>query len=289
LSSQTITLPDGRKLGYATIGKGNPVMYFHGTASSRLEVYLLKHLTVKGNLQLIALDRPGYGLSTYKPRKSIQDINSDINCLADHLGIEQFSVLGWSGGGVFTLAYITCFPKRINCSIIVGTPDLPFDTSIAHNIPLAKYVMKFPFIGKIAMRNMRRQVLKADCTEAFLRSSQGRQTLHTCSSRDLTFFSNPTWMGLMHQSMTEAFRQSNSVNVVLEEHQLFLKPWNLPFKNISDNLWVWQGAEDKTCPVKNAYSIAHKIENCNLEVFPRQGHCVIFDNLERLSELLKSF
>ena len=289
MSNKIITLPDERKLGYAIIGKGNPVMYFHGTASSRLEVHLLKNLTTKEKLQLIAIDRPGYGLSTYKPRKNIQDLNNDINILADHLGIEQISVLGWSGGGVFALAYITCYPQRVINGVIAGTPDLPFDASTAHNnIPFAKYVMKLPFLGTIAMRNMRRQILKANTPEAFLHSNQGKQTLRTCSKHDLTFFSNPTWISLMHQSIREAFRQNNSINTVLEEHKLFLNPWNLPFKNVKNKIWIWQGTEDKTCPIKNAYNIAHKIKNCNLEIFPNQGHYTIFDNIEKLAERLQT-
>ncbi|MCL2869015.1 MAG: alpha/beta hydrolase [Candidatus Bathyarchaeota archaeon] len=94
MNNKIITLPDERKLGYTIIGKGNPVMYFHGTTSSRLEIHLLKNLTTKEKLQLIAIDRPGYGLSTYKPRKNIQDLNNDINILANHLCIEQINVLG---------------------------------------------------------------------------------------------------------------------------------------------------------------------------------------------------
>jgi pimeloyl-ACP methyl ester carboxylesterase len=282
-------LPDGRRLGYAIIGKGSPVLYFHGTASSRLEIYLLKRLAVKGNLQLIAIDRPGYGLSTYKPRKNIQDINCDLNYVVDQLGIEQFNVLGWSGGGVFALAYMTGFPQRVNHGVIAGTPDLPFDASTAHNnIPFAKYVMKLPFIGTIAIHNMRRQILKANTPDTFLHSSQGKQTLHTCSNHDLTFFSNPTWMRVMHQSMAEAFRQNNSTKSVLEEHKLFLNPWNLPFKNINNKLWIWQGTEDKTCPIKNAYNITHRIKDCTLEIFPQQGHCAMFDNLEKLANILKN-
>lgn len=288
MSSQIITLPDGRKLGYTTIGKGNPIIYFHGTASSRLEAYLLKHLTVREKLKIIALDRPGYGLSTYKPRKSIQDINNDLNFLADHLGIDKFGILGWSGGGVFALAYMACFPQRVTCGVVAGTPDLPFDASTAHNIPFIKYVMKIPFLGTLAMRNMRRQVLKANSANAFLRSSQGKQMLRTCSNRDLAFFFDTIWMRVMYQSITEAFRQSSSIKTVFEEHMLFLKPWNLPFKNIANKLQVWQGTEDKNCPIKNAYNITRRIEDSNLEVFPRQGHCTIFDNLEKLAELLET-
>jgi pimeloyl-ACP methyl ester carboxylesterase len=260
-------------------------MYFHGSASSRLEVLLLKRLVAQ-NLKLIAADRPGYGLSTYKPRKNMQDFNSDLNFLADHLGIPQFSVLGWSGGGAFALAYMACFPQRINRGVVVGAPDLPFDASTAHNLPLAKYVMKLPFLGVLAMRNMRRQMLRAGGTAAFLRSSQGRQMLHACSSHDLTFFSDPAWMRLLYQSMAEAFRQKDGVRAVLEEHRLFLKPWNLPFEAVGGKLWVWHGGEDKTCLVDNAYGIAHKFGCVGLEVFPRKGHCVMFDNLERLAGLL---
>ncbi|MDR2700570.1 MAG: alpha/beta hydrolase [Nitrososphaerota archaeon] len=288
MSSQIITLPDGRKLGYSIIGNGKPVIYFHGTASSRLEVYLLKRLVSKEKLRIITLDRPGYGLSTYKPRKSIQDINSDLNSLAEHLGIDKFSVLSWSGGGVFALSYMTYFPQRITYGIVAGTPDLPFDAATAHNIPFIKYAMKLPFLGTLAIRNMRRQVLKAKNSKAFLQSNQGKQMLRTCSNRDLAFFSDPTWMKLMHQSITEAFRQSRSVNTILEEHRLFLKPWNLPFKNINNNLQVWHGTEDKNCPIKNAYNITRRIKGCSLKVFSKQGHCAMFDNLEKLSTLLET-
>jgi pimeloyl-ACP methyl ester carboxylesterase len=281
-------LPDGRKLGYATIGEGKPIVYFHGTASSRLEAYLLKQLTVREKIRIIAFDRPGYGLSTYKSRKNIQDVNSDLNFLMNHLGIDKFGVLGWSGGGIFALAYMACFSHRVTCGIVVGTPDLPFDASIAHNTPFIKYVMKIPFLGAIAMHNMRRQVLKADSTEAFLQSIQGKQILHTCSNSDKIFFSDPTCQMLMYQSIAEAFRQKDSIKTVFEEHMLFLKPWNLPFKNIVNKLQVWHGTEDKNCPIKNAYSISHRVECSDVKVFPSQGHFVLFCNLERLVEFLKT-
>ena len=91
---QVVTLPDGRKLGYCTVGKGQPVIYFHGTASSRLEVLLLKDIADTAGLQIVGIDRPGYGLSTYHPRKSLQDFNGDVNFLADYLGFELFGGSG---------------------------------------------------------------------------------------------------------------------------------------------------------------------------------------------------
>jgi len=248
LYSQVAFLPNGRQLGYFTVGGGRPVVYFHGTASSRLEVFLLKKLAENSNLQIIGIDRPGYGLSSFQKRRNLQDFNADVNFLLDHLGFENFGVLGWSGGGAFALAYLAFFPERVTKTVVAAAPSLPFDASTAHNMPLARYVMQIPFLGQIAMRRMRSQVLIADGDiDAFLASKQGQQMIKAYSSSDLRFFSDPSWMRLMYQSMAEAFRQGNlGVKAVLEEHKLFLKPWTFSFARIpADKLFIWHGAEDK--------------------------------------------
>ncbi|MGD6809337.1 MAG: alpha/beta fold hydrolase [Candidatus Bathyarchaeia archaeon] len=289
MNGKVIVLPDGRKLGYTLIGKGVPVMYFHGTASSRLEALLLKNLTETSNLQLISVDRPGYGLSTYKPRRNLQDFNSDLTCLADSLGLERFAVLGWSGGGVFALAYCTYNPERITKTMLVGTPSLPFDVSTAHNMPLARYIMKLPYVGELAMRQLSRQLLKANGSmEAFLETRHGKQLLHGCSEGDLKFFYNPQWLSLMYESMAEAFHQGNlGVKAVVEEHQLFIKPWSLPFSALDGcDVLIWHGGQDLTCRVSNAYANAKVLSNAKLEVFPDSGHCVMFENMDKLAKVL---
>jgi pimeloyl-ACP methyl ester carboxylesterase len=288
-ANETITLPDKRQLGYFTIDRGGsggvPVVYFHGTASSRLEALLLEQVSLR-KIELIAVDRPGYGLSTYNPRKTLQDFNNDLNYLINHLGLAQFNVLGWSGGSVFAIAYMTSFPQKVRRGIIVSAPNLPFDPAVAHNTPFAKYAMKLPAIGSIVMRNMQRQILKANTPKAFLQSTQGKQMLHACSKNDLTFFSNPKWIKLLHQSIAEAFRQKNSVKTIIEEHTLFLKPCNLSICEIGDKLQIWHGKEDKTCPINNAYQIAHKFKGAKLKIFSNKGHYFIFDHLDQIAQSL---
>jgi pimeloyl-ACP methyl ester carboxylesterase len=283
-------LPDGRKLGFTAIGEGSPVIYFHGTASSRLEIHLIKQLTQK-HLQIIGIDRPGYGLSTYQPRRALEDFNTNINALADHLGLKRFSVLGWSGGAAFTLAYLAHNQQRVTQALIVAAPNLPFDASKAHNIPLARYIMKLPFISKIAMRQLHRELLRADGNPiAFLETPQGKQLIQGATKRDLEFFQNPGWIRLLYQAMVEAFRQGEvAIKAIVEEHHLFLKQWNLPFDNIDGTkLHIWHGKDDLTCRVNNAHSIAKTVLNANLEVFQNAGHCVMFDHLEQLAQVLKT-
>jgi pimeloyl-ACP methyl ester carboxylesterase len=242
-------------------------------------------------MQLISIDRPGYGLSTYKPRRALKDFNDDVNALADYIGLESFAVLGWSGGGAFALAYIAHNQHRVTQALTVAAPNLPFDASTAHNLPFARYIMKLPYVGNIAMRQLHRGLLRADGDpKAFLETPQGKQLLCGATKRDLEFFHDPDWIGVMYQAMVEAFRQGDEgVKAVVGEHRLFLRLWNLPFNNIDGSkLHIWHGSEDLTCQLNNAYSIAKNVPNAKLEVFQGAGHCVMFDHMDKLAEILEA-
>lgn len=94
-SSATITLPDGRKLGYAQYGAltGKPVFFLHGHPGSRLEAAGFDEESKKYGARLIAVDRPGIGWSSPNPDRTILDHAKDVENLADQLGLHQYSVL----------------------------------------------------------------------------------------------------------------------------------------------------------------------------------------------------
>ncbi len=290
IHNQTLTLPDGRQLGYATEGKGTPVIYFHGTASSRLEILLLKQFAHTHQLQLIGIDRPGYGLSTFTPRHNLHNFTTDINTLTQHLQLDKFAVLSWSGGGPFALTYTALFPNHVTHTVTVGCPALPFNPSTAHNNnPLAKFAMKSPLIAKFGLNMFRKSVLNANHDiKRYLASRSGKNMVADWPKPDACFFANPAWLKLMYAAMEEGFRQdSNSVKAVYQEHKLFMNPWNEPIQQIpEDKIMLWQGAQDKTCPTDNAQKIAQTIKNAQLELFPEEGHCVMFAKPQKLAKHL---
>ena len=114
-SSETIVLKDGRKLAYAEWGDpaGKPVFHFHGSSGSRLE--RPPDEKVLTGIRLITIDRPGHGLSDFKPGYRLLDWPDDVTALADHLGINKFAVEGWSFGGPYAIACAlvssTCQPQ----------------------------------------------------------------------------------------------------------------------------------------------------------------------------------
>ena len=66
---------------------------------------------------LIGVDRPGHGLSTYRPGFNILDWPRDIRLLATELEFKRYHVIGGSGGGPFALACA----KEIPSSELAGT------------------------------------------------------------------------------------------------------------------------------------------------------------------------
>jgi pimeloyl-ACP methyl ester carboxylesterase len=287
---QQIPLPDGRQLGFSVVGEGVPVLYFHGTASSRLETLLLKEFANANGFQMIGVDRPGYGLSTFAPRTRLRDFAPDVNFLLAHLGITKFALLAWSGGGPFGITYVALFPERVTKAVIVGSPALPFDVASAHNNnSLARFAMKIPALGIWGLKRFRAEVLRANRDiNAFLKSKNGRKMVASWPEADAKFFADPSWLRLMYGSMAEGFRQETAgVKAVFQEHQLFMKPWAEPISLVPpDKACVWHGTEDTTCRVDNAYRLAQAVPNASLEVFEVEGHCVMFDNLKKLGMLL---
>jgi pimeloyl-ACP methyl ester carboxylesterase len=288
-TKQKISLPDGRKIGFSVVGEGKPVLYFHGTASSRLEILLLKEFACANKFQIIGVDRPGFGLSTFAPRNRLRDFAVDINCLMACLGLEKFVLLAWSGGGPFALTYIALFPERVTKAVIVGSPALPFNVATAHNGSLVRFAMKIPAIGMWALKRFKTEVFKANKDiDAFLNSKNGRKMLEAWPKEDAKFFGNQSWLTLMYGSIAEAFRQEDDgVKAVFQEHQLFMKPWAEPISLIPPGkVWIWHGTEDTTCRVENAYRIAKVAPSVCLEVFEGEGHCIMFDNLGKLRKIL---
>lgn len=94
-SSDTLTLPDGRKLGYAQYGSltGWPIFFLHGLPGSRLDAAAFDDLGLELGARVIAVDRSGIGWSSPHPGRSLLDHPKDIEHLATHLELDHYSIL----------------------------------------------------------------------------------------------------------------------------------------------------------------------------------------------------
>jgi pimeloyl-ACP methyl ester carboxylesterase len=80
-----------------------PVIWHHGTSSIGAPPEPLLPAADERGIRWVSYDRPGYGGSTPHPGRDVASAAADVSRVADALGIDQFAVMGYSGGAPHAL------------------------------------------------------------------------------------------------------------------------------------------------------------------------------------------
>lgn len=288
---ETVSLPDGRNLGYLIVGEGKPVFYFHGLPGSRLDVLLQKGMSSM-HLQMIGVDRPGFGLSTFAPNRRVSDFAADIGFLANHLGIDKFALLGISGGAHYVITCAALLAEHVTRAVVISGASLPLDTSEMSSMNKLFFTMgTMPIVGAWLQKKQRDRIFKiSKDPNAYMESKQVRKMLENVPKDEAKLFLDSEFRNVLFRSSVEAYRQgSDSIKAVIQEVKLMKRGWEVDLSQIPSGLvHIWHGTADKTAPVSNAYKNARAIPGAHLEILEGEGHTLFFDNLEKLSEILSS-
>jgi pimeloyl-ACP methyl ester carboxylesterase len=281
-TDQQITLQNGRLLGYAEYGssQGKPVFYFHGFPSSRLDWLITDpdNSAAGFNVRVIAPDRPGYGLSDFKRDRKILDWSEDVIALADALHIDNFAVLGISGGGPYAASCAFGIRDRLLRAGIVcgmgpaGAPGMKDGVSWA--IPGKPSIMRSAILMLTSMG------LGRD-PDQFLSKSK-----ETMSGLDGLLLEQPELATLFIDGMREAFRQgTRGANY---EAGLYTRPWGFNLQDITAELYLWHGEQDLNVPLSVGRYVAEAIPNCRATILEDEGHLTLAYNhsQEILSNLI---
>jgi pimeloyl-ACP methyl ester carboxylesterase len=282
----TFRLASGRGLGYAVYGdpEGRPVFYFHGFPGSRIEARLADGIAARRRVRLIALDRPGFGLSEFNPRRTILGWPDDVVELADALGIERFAVVGVSGGGPYAAACALRIPQRLSAVSIVcglgplGTPS-GTDEMVWRNYLTFVVGRRLPWLARIFFSRMAQRVRRNP--EGML----GR-IIGALPDPDRLVFAKPEVRTALTDNIVEAFRAGSRGAAC--ELLLLTRPWGFALKDITMLVNVWHGEEDVSVPPSMGRYQARTIPNCRAVFHPGEGHfSLVVNHIEEiLSDLL---
>lgn len=291
--NQTITLPDGRKLGYAEAGSptGYPLFLFHGFPGSRLEVRGLEDIGRRHNIRVIATDRPGYGLSTYHPTFLMADWPEDVENLARQLELKRFAVLGESGGGPYALACAHALPSETVSSVGLlcsaapweaGTKDVLLSARIgswaATNCPsLATGVINFVVglarrfastaTGKRLMDAVVSKAIQTAGKEIPEEETTPRQAVAERRERALRIFLEPFAQGAKG-FVREAF--------------LLTHPYGFCLEDIKQKVHIWHGTKDANSPIRMVRWMAERLPHCEMRELEGETHFTIIKYLEEV-------
>jgi pimeloyl-ACP methyl ester carboxylesterase len=281
---QRIQLRDGRALAYLEFGspQGAPILYCHGTPSSRVEGYLTMpaDAVAELNVRVIIPDRPGMGLSDFLPNRRIVDWPSDVLEIADALGIDRFAVLGSSGGAPFALACAALIPSRARVVGVVGAvapSDAPGVRGGGNQLAgrLATYAPALVrALTRLQLRALRPERVRKQMAAGF-------------PEPDRTLFQRQDIRDGFIACFEEACRTSPR-GAVWEQH-LLAQPWGFDLREVKTPVLLWQGDRDGNVSVLGAKYIANTIPDCVATFYPAEAHLSVLLNHRRemLGELIR--
>ena len=282
-SDRTVTLPDGRLLGYADFGdpSGVPILGFHGTPGSRLMFSLAHPVALEIGIRLIAPERPGFGISSYQPGRTLASYAIDIADFADALSIGHFAVAGVSGGGPYAAACAALLPDRVSALGLISPVG-----------PMAG-ADKPPSIGKghyLAFRITPRlppllAVIFGAGRFAFLHAPNAIYgfILGRASPSDWKTLSRGEVRRNLLQGVAEGCRPG--IRAGMQEMGIFSRPWNVPLAAIKAPAFLWQGMADRNVSIGASIRLGELVPNCQILRIDNAGHYWIFDNI---AEVLKT-
>jgi len=294
--TELLTLPDNRKLSYATYGDTTSpdapvIFYFHSFPSSHHEGAQLDVAAQNHGVRLIAPDRPGIGYSTFLPQRRLLDWPMDILALADHLGIPQFAVLASSSGAPYALACYHKIPRSRLCGagIIAGAypkalgaqrillehwtalyvvPWMPSLLAVGLEWSFGKYTRAREQPKEFEALVERVYSTRADVDKAVWKNNES-------GIRDI-----------VHESVREAFRESSWGPAY--ELKLYGADWgfDLSCMNVKKgSLVLWHGARDVNVPL-SVVEKAAQMTGAELRVGPDEGHTSL--TLRKADECVKT-
>lgn len=278
----TIQLKDGRTLGFSEYGdlKGQPIFYFHGWPTSRLQARYIDSAAKKLKIRLISIDRPGYGLSSFKKNRTLLQWSDDVTEFADKLSIKTFGVMGVSGGGPYAAVCAYRIPKRLTrVAIVVGLAPT-YIPGLLDNIPLISKIgwegyAKIPFFRTMAT------------LLHYLTAKYGPAGLYRylfAAKADREVYLDPRVREATKKNFQESFK--NGYKGVELDLKLYTTNWGFNIREIKAKVFLFYGEEDKSVSLAMGKYYASQIQNSRLKMYPGEGHLISRTHIDEILRTL---
>lgn len=266
-----IRLACGRRLGYAEHGNpaGPLVLYFHGTPGSRLDVGVVNEEALAAGVRLIALERPGIGLSDYDADREILDWPADVAAAADALGGSgaPFGVIALSGGAPYALACVCRMPRRLT-HVAVVSGHAPMDapgTCRGNQDELIDLVTRRPHIATLGFKVASGQLHRKP--QHFLEKvsaswSPADRQMVMCRS---------DYRAAVIDTLHEATRCGSAG--ISTDVRLLGSPWGICLDRLPPApISIWHGGCDPIAPISMAHYFHRQLAGSELIVDHAAGH-----------------
>ena len=219
-------------------------------------------------IDLIMIDRAGYGRSTPLPGRTVATAAADIAAAADALGVARFAVHGVSGGGPHALACAALLEGRVTrTACVVGVAPWNGDESAWYDGMCEANVAEVEVArrGRAAFERYVAEFLAATDPAGLL-----EEWMDQLPEPDRQAYGAPESRAMVGRALAEAFVESTEGWV--DDALAFVTGWGFQLSEIRSPVSVWAGALDVLAPPGHARLIAAQIPDAELTIAPDRGH-----------------
>lgn len=280
---------DGRKLDVLLDGTDNgfPLVFHGGTPGPAVDFPQLAAAAASVGLRLITYSRPGYATSTPHEGRSVADAAGDVVLILDHLGLDRFLTLGWSGGGPHALACAALLPERcVAAATLAGLA--PYD---AANLDW------YTGMGKENIEEFGAAATSREAIEAYLASQIPRML--NISGEEVAMGGGDLVSDVDRQALTgdfseviaAMFRKAVSTGIAgwRDDDLAFVGPWGFDVSAIAVPVSLWQGAHDRMVPFAHGKWLAANVSDGRVHLYEDEGHISLLQQLSRIVDDLHSY
>lgn len=263
---------DSIRVRYATAGEGPPVLMVHGLATSMITWCRNVEAVAGAGFQAIAIDLPGYGGSEvaghrgYSPESAAEFLID----FADEMGIERFSVVGNSAGGLVAGVTALHYPDRVEKVALVGSAGL------GKRVSWPLRLISIPVVGELVYKP---QMISKEALikRIFYRPPDFLEEIIPEMVRVRCLPHGP-------HVMLQSVRSGLNLLGLRPEHQILNRLGQLNGRLLA----VW-GEEDLVIPPISVEDVLSVAPASTVHVMPECGHWPHMEKPEEFNEILTSF
>ncbi len=277
---------DRNKLNYNVWGdiekSSRVVLFFHGFPGSHKQAQSLNRYVTKHNFSLIAVDRPGYGHSTYTRPGDFRHHCEGIVELLDYLNVQKISVVGVSGGAPMAHLISSLYPERIEkLCIICGLVPFASNSIKLFSINQKRAMIIRKWTPSVIFKRFADLALKH-----FGPEKKMQHFLSFLNEADKRSLQAPENRLVILQSMLEARRQKSKG--VVWDSALYAQNWlnHCNLENLKKfPVSYYHGKQDRLLKYEMSMYMNDRIPHSKITLFEEEGHySLAFDRAEEILE-----
>jgi pimeloyl-ACP methyl ester carboxylesterase len=194
----------------------------------------------------------------------------DVQAIADHLGVQRFHTMGWSGGGPHALATAALLPDRvISAGTVAGAA--PHD---AEGLDWSEG-MGEENIEEMGLAEQGAEAVRPwleNQAEEIVRSSP--EELHRILGDLVSEVDRATLSGDFAEHSYASWRAAlrNGVWGWLDDDLAFVRPWGFELDSIRVPVSVWHGGQDRFVPMTHGRWLAEHVSGARAHLLEAEGH-----------------